>query len=83
MDFSSVRNEFPIKRNRIYLNNASIAPMSNPVVAAVNAFMADVRDNGRNNYPQWCEHADHVIEGRVADMIGDWLQDRLNPEIVR
>ena len=70
MDFSSVRNEFPIKRNRIYLNNASIAPMSNPVIAAVNAFMADVRDNGRNNYPQWCKHADHDIKGRIADLIG-------------
>ncbi len=70
MDFSSVRNEFPIKRNRIYLNNASIAPMSNPVIAAVNAFMADVRDNGRNNYPQWCKHADHDIKGRIANMVG-------------
>ena len=36
---------------------------------------ADVRDNGRNNYPQWCQRADHIIKSFIADMIGDWLQD--------
>ena len=35
MDFSSVKKEFPIKRNRVYLNNASIGPLSNPVISAV------------------------------------------------
>ena len=70
MDISSVKEEFPIKRNRVYLNNASIGPLSNPVISAVDAFMSDVRDNGRNNYPQWCERADHIIKKRVADMIG-------------
>jgi len=70
MDFSRVTKEFPIKRSRVYLNNASIAPMSNPVIAAVNAFMADVRDNGRKNYPLWCRHADNIIKGRIAALIG-------------
>jgi len=70
MDILSVREEFPIKRHRVYLNNASIGPLSNPVIAAVNTFMADVRDNGRNNYPQWCERADHVIKSHIAEMIG-------------
>jgi selenocysteine lyase/cysteine desulfurase len=44
--------------------------MSNPVIAAVNAFLADVRDNGRNNYPVWCDTADHAIKGRIAQLIG-------------
>lgn len=70
MSFLSVREEFPIKRNRVYLNNASIGPLSNPVIAAVDAFMADVRDHGRNHYPQWCEHADHAVKARIAEMIG-------------
>ena len=70
MNFLSIREKFPIKRNRVYFNNASIGPLSNPVIAAVDAFMADVRDHGRNNYPQWCEHADHAVKGRIADMIG-------------
>jgi cysteine desulfurase/selenocysteine lyase len=48
-DFDRARQDFPIAQRRAYLNNASIGPLSNRVVAAVDAFMADVRDNGRNN----------------------------------
>jgi hypothetical protein len=48
MDILSVREEFPIKRQRVYLNNASIGPLSNPVISAVDAFMADVRKKNRN-----------------------------------
>ena len=61
---------FPIKRRRTYLNNASIAPMSLPVIEAVDSFMADVRDNGRNNYPNWCRLAETDIKQRIGQMIG-------------
>lgn len=61
---------FPIKQRRAYLNNASIAPMSLPVIAAVDRFMQDVRDNGRNNYPNWCRHADTVVKDGIARLIG-------------
>jgi selenocysteine lyase/cysteine desulfurase len=70
MDLSAIQEEFPIKRRMVYLNNASIGPMSNPVIDAVNAFLADVRDNGRNHYPQWCETADNAVKGRIAQLIG-------------
>ena len=70
MDISSVKEEFPIKCDRVYFNNASIGPLSNPVISAVDAFMADVRDYGRKHYPQWCERADHIIKSRIAGMIG-------------
>ena len=70
MDLASIGEAFPIKRQRVYLNNASIGPVSNPVISAVNTFMEDVRDNGRNNYPQWCRHVDQSIKTRIADMIG-------------
>jgi cysteine desulfurase/selenocysteine lyase len=69
-DFDQVRQDFPIAKRRAYLNNASIGPMSNRVVAAVDAFMADVRDNGRNNYPHWCKHADTEIKDRIGALIG-------------
>ena len=69
-DFARVRDDFPVAKRRAYLNNASIGPMSNRVVAAVDAFMHDVRDNGRNNYPHWCRHADTAIKDRIAAMIG-------------
>jgi cysteine desulfurase/selenocysteine lyase len=60
---------FPIKKKRAYLNNASISPMSLPVIEAVNAFTADVRDNGRNNYPNWCNSADNEIKERIGRLL--------------
>ncbi len=70
MDLRSIRREFPIKRHRVYLNNASIGPMSLPVIRAVESFMADVRDNGRNNYPSWCRYADNEVKERIGRLIG-------------
>jgi cysteine desulfurase/selenocysteine lyase len=70
IDFQSLPKWFPIKQRRCYLNNASIGPMSLPVIEAVESFMADVRDNGRNNYPYWCRLADTEIKDRIASLIG-------------
>jgi selenocysteine lyase/cysteine desulfurase len=70
LDFAAVAALFPIKRKRAYLNNASIGPMSEPVLAAVETFLHDVRDNGRNNYPIWCRYAEQQIKRRVARLIG-------------
>ena len=70
LDIASIAREFPIKAQRSYLNNASIGPLSNPVIAAMEAFLHDVRDHGRNNYPTWCSYADDKIKGRIARLIG-------------
>ena len=70
LDLSAIGQEFPIKLQRAYLNNASIAPLSKPVLAAIEAFLHDVRDHGRNNYPTWCSYADNYIKGRLARLIG-------------
>jgi cysteine desulfurase/selenocysteine lyase len=51
-------------------SNASIGALSLPVVGAVERFLANVRDNGRNDYPRWCEHADTVVKDRIAKLIG-------------
>jgi selenocysteine lyase/cysteine desulfurase len=69
-DFDQVRQDFPIAKRRAYLNNASIGPVSNRVFAAVQDFLADVRDNGRNNYPHWCRHADTAIKDRIGKLMG-------------
>lgn len=61
---------FPIKENRVYLNNASIGALSLPVIAAVDRFLGNCRDNGRNDYPDWCRHADTAIKDRIAQLIG-------------
>jgi cysteine desulfurase/selenocysteine lyase len=70
LTLDAVAREFPIAGRRSYLNNASIGPMSDPVLAAVDAFLHDVRDNGRNNYPIWCSYADRFIKQRIARLIG-------------
>jgi selenocysteine lyase/cysteine desulfurase len=67
---ASVGELFPIKAKRCYLNNASIGGLSLPVIGAVERFLANVRDNGRNDYPRWCEHADTAIKDRIARLIG-------------
>ena len=70
LSLAGVRSEFPIKERRCYLNNASIGALSNPVVAAVDVLLHDVRDNGRNNYPNWCRYADQHVKARVARFLG-------------
>jgi len=70
LDMASIAREFPIKAQRSYLNNASIGPLSHPVIAAIEVFLHDVRDRGRNNYPIWCNYADDKIKGRIARLIG-------------
>ncbi len=70
LSLEEVRAGFPIKERRAYLNNASIGALSNTVVAAVDEFLADVRDNGRRHYPDWCAYADTEVKGRVASLIG-------------
>ena len=66
LDIAAIRDQFPIVRERAYLNNASIGPLSNPVVDATQAFLHDVRDHGRNNYPNWCRHADESVKARLG-----------------
>src|SRR5262245_38286343 len=70
MDLHSVRADFPIKQRMVYLNNASIGPLSNRVLAAINDLLTDVRDNGRIHYPEWCKRADHVVKADIARLIG-------------
>jgi cysteine desulfurase / selenocysteine lyase len=70
MDFQAVQAEFPIRATRTYLNNAAIAPAPIEVIAAMNRFLADVRDHGDGHYLDWCRHADEVIKHKIATLIG-------------
>lgn len=69
LSFAAARKDFEITKRRTYLNNASIAPMSGRVIVAVNDFLRDVQQNGRNNFPKWGVHADTVIKGEIAKLI--------------
>lgn len=70
VSFPAIQREFPIRATRVYLNNAAIAPASTRVIAAVNRFLADVRDHGDAHYSAWCRHADEVIKQKIANLIG-------------
>ncbi len=70
MGFESIQGEFPVKKNLIYFNNASIGPMSNRVISRITSFLNDVRDYGRLHYPNWCQYADAEIKGDIAKFIG-------------
>ena len=70
MDFESIRKEFPIKQKMVYLNNASIGPLSERVILAINTFLNDVRNYGRIHYPDWCQFADTVVKDHIAELIG-------------
>jgi cysteine desulfurase/selenocysteine lyase len=67
---AEIASEFPIKKNRAYLNNASIGPCSRRVFDAVTRFMRDVERDGRNNYPNWCKYADRTVKAKIAKLIG-------------
>lgn len=67
---AEARKLFPIAEHRIYLNNASIGALSEPVLAALQAFQNDIRDNGRNNYPDWCVHVDGPVKERIGRLLG-------------
>ena len=40
-----------IKRERVYLNNASIGPCSTRVMTAMTDFLSEVQTRGRRSYP--------------------------------
>jgi len=67
---ASLAQLFPVKAQRCYLNNASIGPLSQPVMDAVTGFLTQVRDTGRNGYPDWCRYLDGPVKQRVAGFLG-------------
>jgi len=68
--FERIRREFPIRRHWVYLNNGSIGAISTRTMRAVEAFLADVRDNGRLHYPDWCRVAEFDIKPDIGRLIG-------------
>lgn len=69
-DLGDVGTQFPIKRERVYFNNASIGAGSYRVTKAITDFLADVQNHGRRNYPNWCQYADDTAKSRAAQLIG-------------
>ena len=57
------RQEFPVVKNHIYLDNAGIAPVSLRVKNAVDAFLAESAEGAAFHYPRW---AQRVTEARKS-----------------
>ncbi|MEK7412405.1 MAG: aminotransferase class V-fold PLP-dependent enzyme [Planctomycetota bacterium] len=70
MDFKQVAKDFPIKQKMIYLNNASIGACSNRVKNAVDDFLTQVVESGRNNYPTWCKIAENEVKADIGKLLG-------------
>ena len=66
----TIAAQFPIKRSRIYLDTASIGPLSEGVTAAVGRMMSDARDNGGVNYPVWRNEVERGVRSAVAALVG-------------
>ena len=70
MNFENELPDFPIRRERVYLNNASIGPCSTRVTTAVADFLSEVQMRGRRNYPNWCRYVDETARARAGRLIG-------------
>ena len=55
-----LRQEFPVKANRIFFDHAKVSPLPRRVRNAVNAFAKDACENGTQNYKVWMMEVDRV-----------------------
>jgi selenocysteine lyase/cysteine desulfurase len=63
MDLTSIREEFPVTNNFIFLNHAAVSPISKRSASAVKRFLKDALYKGTTNYNEWI---DQVKETRKA-----------------
>lgn len=57
---SAYRKEFPIVKNYVYLNHASVSPLPRRVTAAMRGLAEDVMLHGVNHFPSWMTAYDGV-----------------------
>ena len=53
VDWTALRGEFPVTKKHIYLNHASVSPISWRASLAMQKFIADATQNGAVNEPRW------------------------------
>jgi selenocysteine lyase/cysteine desulfurase len=63
MLWKKYRDQFPVTKNLVYLNHASIAPLCPPAAEAMRQLATDAQEYGSLHYPDWL----NVYEGiRIA-----------------
>src|SRR4051794_40345522 len=66
---ANLRKLFPITERYVYLDHASVAPISINVVDGMNWFLRDVQENGPLNFLLWMKRVREVKE-MSAKLIG-------------
>ena len=64
-----LRALFPITQRAIYLNHAAVSPLPTSTVAAIDAQLKDVQDNGSLNYASWLA-VKNSARRLLADLLG-------------
>jgi selenocysteine lyase/cysteine desulfurase len=74
MDFDAVREEFPITKEWLYFDAASLTPYCTPVLGALQKFQRERRDRGSLHYDDWCEEIERC-RGLAAKLSGANLNE--------
>jgi len=69
MDWTSLREQFPVTRRWAYFAHAAVAPLSAPAQRAVVEWAADMADNGQVHEPLWFRRVNEVrgLAGRLLN----------------
>src|SRR4051794_2469176 len=60
MDWTTLRDEFPVTARWAYLDHAAVAPLSRPARDALAEWAADQADNGHVHEPAWMRRVEEV-----------------------
>src|SRR5262245_25512119 len=69
MDWSALREQFPVTRRWAYFDHAAVAPLSGPAQRAVAEYAADLAENGDVHEPVWFRRVNEV-RGLAARLLG-------------
>jgi selenocysteine lyase/cysteine desulfurase len=69
MDWTSLREQFPVTRRWAYFDHAAVAPLSGPAHRALVEWATDMADNGDVHEPSWYRRVNEVRElaGRLLN----------------
>jgi cysteine desulfurase / selenocysteine lyase len=54
------RQEFPVKKSRVFFDHARVSPLPRRVRETVNGFVYDASENGTKNYNKWMNEVERV-----------------------
>jgi selenocysteine lyase/cysteine desulfurase len=69
MDWTALRDEFPVTRRWAFFDHAAVAPLSRPAQQALAEWADDLTDNGDADYPRWLRRVEEVrrLAGRLLN----------------